>query len=443
MDNTLTSGNLFKTMARFSVPYLISSFLQTFYGLADLFITGHFNGAAQVTAVSVGSQITHMLTVIIVGLAMGTTVSISHAIGASDKKRVAHTIGNSVIVFAIMAIVTMILLLFNTSNIVYLLNTPTESFNSAKSYLIVCFIGVPFIVAYNVISSIFRGLGDTKSPMIFVGIAGVINVGLDYVLIGPFSMGATGAAIATVLSQAVSVILALIAIRRLNMGITLSKECFQIKDAITKKILYIGVPIACQDGLIQVSFLIITMIANSRGLEIATAVGIVEKVISFLFLVPSAMLSTVSAITAQCVGAGLHERGQKTLKYGVSFCIGFGAVVILICQFMAPAIVSLFVQDEPQVVIYGAQYLRSYSADCLVAGIHFCFSGYFSAYGKSMYSFIHNVTSIIVVRIPGTYLASILFPATLFPMGMAAPGGSLLSVIICLILYFRLKKRDL
>ena len=200
----------------------------------------------------------------------------------------------------------------------------------------------------------------------------------------------------------------------------------------------IGVPVAFQEGLIQVSFLVITAIANSRGVNVAAAVGIVEKIISFLFLVPSSMLSTVSAVTAQNAGAGKHDRGRLALRYGISVCVSVGFVVFLICQFASEGIVGLFVVNEPEVVRLGGQYLRSYSIDCAVAGIQFCFSGYFSAYGKSQYSFLHNIISIATVRIPGAWFASVLFPATLYPMGLAAPMGSLLSSVICVFLYRRL-----
>ncbi len=435
MKNNLTTGNLGKAMLHFSLPYLIACFLQTFYGMADLFITGRYNGAEQVTAVSIGSQVMHMLTVVVVGLAMGTTVCVSHAVGAKDWKRTSRSIGNSILIFAVLAVVSTGLLLLGVPFILNLLQTPSEALHAARQYLLICFAGVPFIIAYNVISSIFRGLGDTKRPMVFVAIAGVFNVGLDYVLIGICGLGAAGAALATVSAQAISVLLALVSMKKMETHVQLKREDFRFQAEITKNLLGIGTPIACQDGLIQISFLTITMIANMRGLAVATAVGIVEKIISFLFLVPSAMLSTVSTIAAQNVGAGFHERGRKTLRYGICFCIGFGIVISLICQVAAGDMVGLFVSGEPEIVAYGIQYLHAYCLDCIFAGIHFCFSGYFSAYGKSMYSFAHNMISTVTVRVPGSYLASILFPATLYPMGLAAPAGSLLSAIICVGLY--------
>ena len=440
MQKDLTRGNLFGKMMQFAVPFLIACFLQTFYGMADLFITGQFNGAAAVSAVSVGSQVMHMLTVVIVGLAMGTTVCVSRCVGAGDKKQAAGFIGNSAVLFAGFAAVLTIVLLLCTGGILKILSVPGEALVQARNYLLICFIGVPFITAYNVISSIFRGMGDTKSPMIFVAIAGLINVGFDYILIGPMGMGAAGAAIATVGSQAFSVVIALYFLIRGKEAMQISRRDFVPDGRYLGQLLGIGLPVAFQEGMIQVSFLVITAIANSRGVNGAAAVGIVEKIISFLFLVPSSMLSTVSAVTAQNAGAGKHERGRLALRYGIAVCVSVGLVVFVICQFASEGIVGLFVVNEPDVVRLGGQYLRSYSIDCAVAGIQFCFSGYFSAYGKSQYSFLHNIISIATVRIPGAWLASVLFPATLYPMGLAAPMGSLLSSVICVFLYRRLAR---
>ena len=437
MKNNLTEGSIIKGMMSFSVPYLISCFLQTFYGMADLFITGQFNGAASISAVAVGSQLMHMLTVMIIGLAMGSTVVISRAVGARDEDRAAAGIGNTLTVFAVTALVLTIGLLFVRGPVVRVLRVPAEAVGEAGAYITICFAGIPFITAYNVISSIFRGLGDTRRPMVFVAIAGVLNVGLDYLLIGPCAMGAAGAALATVISQAGSVVLALISLRRFETGVRLTKEKMRYDTGVTKQILGIGVPVALQDGLIQISFLVITAIANSRGVDVAAAVGIVEKIISFLFLVPSAMLSTVSALAAQNAGAGKHERSRRILNIGVLICLGYGAVIFILCQFVSEGIVSLFVRDDMHVVELGGQYLRAYSVDAMLAGVHFCFSGFFSAYGKSVYSFIHNMISAVGIRIPGAYLASVLFPLTLYPMGLAAPLGSLVSVGICLFFYRR------
>lgn len=431
----LTQGPLLPQMMAFAIPYLIACFLQTFYGMADLFITGLFNGAAPITAVSIGSQLMHMLTVIIVGLAMGTTVSISRAVGGGNQKEASCCIGNSVLLSALFSLIGTVLLFLAIDPILSLLKTPAKAFEDTKAYLLICFAGIPFIVAYNVLAGIFRGLGDTRTPMYFVALAGFINLLLDYIFIGPLAMGATGAAAATILSEAVSVLLCLLYLRFANLGLSLTRKDFSFDALRMRTLLAIGLPISCQDGLIQISFLIITAIANSRGVEVAAAVGIVEKVISFLFLVPSAMLSTVAAFAAQNAGAGNDERGRQALRYGIGICILFGLLCTAFVEFHAEWVISLFVTHEPEVVRLGGEYFRTYVIDCIFAGIHFCFSGYFSAYGKSIYSFLHNMISIVTVRVPGTYLAILLFPETLSPMGLAAPMGSLLSAVICVGLY--------
>ena len=433
---SFTEGNIVRGMLRFSVPYLITCFLQTFYGMADLFIVGQFNAPASISAVAVGSQLLHMLTVVIAGFAMGSTVLIGRSVGAGNRRGIAGAVSTTFAVFAALAAgLTVILLLF-TNPIIVLLKVPAAAVPEAAAYMRICFWGVVFITAYNVVSAVFRGLGDTRRPMYYVAAAGILNIGLDWLLVGPLGMGAGGAARATVVSQGVSVLLGLIALKRYH-GDAFHRGARPDRDD-AGKILGVGVPIALQEGLIQISFLVITMIANSRGVEVAAAVGIVEKVISFLFLVPSAMLSTVSALSAQNAGAGRHDRSRQVLCIGCLICAGFGAVVFVLCQPLAPHIVSLFVKqgDNVEAVVrLGGQYLRTYSLDCMLAGIHFCFSGFFSAYGKSGYSFLHNIISIITFRIPGAWAAAVLFPQTLYAMGIAAPMGSLLSVVICLVLY--------
>lgn len=440
MQKDLTQGNIFKTLIRFSLPYLLSCFLQTFYGLADLFITGQFNGASTISAVSIGSQVMHMLTVIIVGLAMGSTVTISRAIGAKKDEEAAKGIGNTISLFLLFSILTTGILILAVNGIVRAVSTPKEAISQTKGYLLICFAGVPAITAYNVISSVFRGLGDSKSPMYFVAVAGIINVILDVVFIGPLHMGATGAALATVISQTLSVLFALFSLKRKGLGLKIRREDLIPQKGTLSAILKVGIPIAFQDGFIQISFLVITAIANHRGVVAAASVGIVEKIISFLFLVPSAMLSSVSAIVAQNAGAGRHERGTRVLQYAIAISISFGAVAAVLCQIFPRQILSLF-SDEEAVIEMGCQYLRSYVLDCIFASIHFCFSGYFCAYGKAFCSFIHNLISIILVRVPGAYLASVFFPATLLPMGFAAPAGSLLSSLICIGIFFHYREK--
>ena len=440
MQNDLTTGSVFRNVVSFSLPYLLSYFLQTLYGMADLFIIGQFEGVASTTAVSIGSQVMHMLTVMLVGLAMGATVSIAQATGGGDKKRTASAIGNTVTLFMLLSLALTALLLALRGGIVSIMSTPEEAVQGTLAYLTVCFIGIPFITAYNIIASIFRGLGDSKSPMYFIAAACVVNIGLDFFFMGALRLGPAGAALGTTLSQAVSVLLALCVILK-RRSIRLSKSDFCPRKATMKDILSIGLPVAAQDGFIQVSFMLITIMANQRGLTDAAAVGIVEKIISFLFLVPSSMLSTVSALGAQNIGAGKYDRVDKILRYAIAIGVGFGAVMALLMQFIAPSMVRPFTSDEA-VVKAGAAYIRSYIFDCLFAGIQFSFSGYFCAWGRSGLSFLHNTLSILLVRVPGAWLACRFFPQTLVPMGLAPACGSLFSSIVCVLLYRWMKRQN-
>lgn len=439
MERDLTSGSIFKNVIAFSLPYLLSYFLQTLYGMADLFIIGQFEGAISTTAVSIGSQIMHMLTVMIVGLAMGSTVSIGQAIGAKNRKDEAKYIGNTVTLFLSLSLIITLLLLISRNGIIKLMSTPAEATEGTKAYLTICFIGIPMITGYNIISSIYRGMGDSKSPMLFIAIACTANIALDYLFIGTLKMGAAGAALGTTLSQSVSVIISFIAIRK-RRSIRIDKSDFIISKENISKILKIGIPVSLQDGFIQISFVIITIIANKRGLIDAAAVGIVEKIMGFMFLVPSAMLSTVSALGAQNIGAGRKDRAMKTLLYALLIAITLGAIIVITVEFAAYPLVSLFTNDEA-VARAGAEYLRGYIGDSFFGGIQFSFSGFFCAIGHSEISFLHNVLSILIVRIPGALLASKYFPSTLFPMGLASTFGSLFSGIICLIAFIILKKR--
>lgn len=446
MERNLTSGSVLGNVVLFSLPYLLSYFLQTLYGMADLFIIGQFEGVASTTAVSISSQVMHMLTVMIVGLAMGSTVSIGQAVGGGDKRKAAKAIGNTVTLFMLLSVALTVILLILADSIVSVMSTPSEAVSGTVDYLTICFLGIPFITAYNIISSIFRGMGDSKSPMYFIAVACAANIILDFIFMGAMHMGPSGAALGTVLSQAISVCIALVFIRKHSSGLHLEKSDFYPDRVIMPDLLRIGVPIALQDGFIQVSFVIITIIANRRGLNDAAAVGIVEKIISFLFLVPSSMLSTVSALGAQNIGARKPERARMTLYYAVLIASIFGIVISLIMQAAADSVVALFTDasqpDGAAVVRLGGQYMRGYVWDTLFAGIHFSFSGYFCAIGKSLLSFLHNICAIILVRIPGAYIASMLFPDTLFPMGLATTLGSLASVIICFIAFMILRHRN-
>ena len=436
----LTQGSIIGNITTFSLPYMLAYFLQILYGLADLFVIGQYCGVDSTTAVSNGAQVMYMVTVVLIGLAMGTTVLTARAIGAKDPVRTRAVVGNTVTMFAIIAVVLMVVLLCLRGWIVGVMDTPAEALNGMEHYLTICFVGIPFIIAYNIIASIFRGLGDSKSPMYFVAVACVVNIILDYFFIGVLELGAMGAALGTTLSQAASVLFALCYIRRHKGMLDISRSDLRPQRDVIKLILKIGLPIAIQDGFIQISFLAITVIANGRGLVDAAAVGIVEKFIGLVFIVPSAMLSTVSAISAQNIGANKMPRAKQTLRTAMLITSVYGLVVSITLQFIPQVAVGLFTSDS-QVLAQGSDYLRGYVWDCIFASIHFCFSGFFTACGYALISFLHNSLSIVCARVPLAWLSSMLYPDTLYPMGLSTCTGSFISCLICIGAYWWLKRK--
>lgn len=436
----LTQGSIIGNIMTFSLPYMLAYFLQILYGLADLFVIGQYCGVDSTTAVSNGAQVMYMVTVVLIGLAMGTTVLTARAIGAKDPERTRAVVGNTVTMFAIIAVVLMVVLLCLRGWIVGVMDTPTEALNGMEHYLTICFIGIPFIIAYNIIASIFRGLGDSKSPMYFVAVACVVNIILDFFFIGVLELGAMGAALGTTLSQAASVLFALCYIRRHKGVLDISHSDLRPQRDVIKLILKIGLPIAMQDGFIQISFLAITVIANGRGLVDAAAVGIVEKFIGLVFIVPSAMLSTVSAISAQNIGANKMPRAKQTMRTAMLITSVYGLVVSITLQFIPQVAVGLFTSDS-QVLAQGSDYLRGYVWDCIFASLHFCFSGFFTACGYALISFLHNSLSIVCARVPLAWLSSMLYPDTLYPMGLSTCAGSFISCLICIGAYWWLKRK--
>lgn len=295
MEKNLAKGSALRNIVTFSAPFLLANLLQTLYGMADLFIVGQFNGAASISGVSIGSQVMHMLTVMIIGLTMGTTVRIGHAVGRHDLPGTRQIVGNSIVLMMGVSVILAVILFFAADGIAAVMLTPPVAMDETRLYLQICFLGLPLICAYNVISAIFRGYGDSRTPMYFVLVACICNILLDYLFIGGCGMRAAGAAAGTVAAQGISVLFALYVTVRRNL-VELSRSDFQLRSDILDQVIRTGLPICLQDGCIQISFVIITVIANSRGVEIAAAVGITEKIIGFFFLVPSSLLASVSAI---------------------------------------------------------------------------------------------------------------------------------------------------
>ena len=394
---------------------------------------------------------------------MGTTVLIGRSSGENDRAMIKKTIQSSVWILIILSFVLTLLMLLNGQIIAVWMQTPAKALAETKTYIHICSIGIPFIVMFNVNAAIMRGMGNSKTPMQIVGISGLCNVVGDFILSGMLHNGVAGVAVATAASQAVSALISLIALRRLESAssrialehpdsgssrITLehpdSDSChfpFAPDGYCTKKIFAVGLPIAMQDTLINISFMILTLVANRRGLEASSAVGIVEKLISFMFLVPSSMMSAVSTFTAQNSGAHKYDRIHECIIFSIVVTAGFGALMCLISWTIPDILTSIFTKD-PRVIEYAGEYIRSYSIDCILVGVTFALNGYLNGIGNSLVTFIHNTLAIFAVRIPAAFLLSSMFPDTMFPMGFASPLGSLFSIIF-LVIYFSVKNKKL
>ena len=437
---SLTEGKVAPTLVRFALPFMLSSLLQSLYGAADLFVVGQYAGAAAVSGVSIGSQIMSTVTMLILSLSMGGTVLIGNCIGQKNDEGAATAIGTMASLFGLFALILTPLMLLGTDAGVALMQTPPEAVADARDYVFTCSLGLPFIIGYNALSGIFRGLGDSKTPVYFVALATVINIVADFVLVGGLKMGATGAAIATVAAQGLSFLAALVWMCKTGFSFPFTRRHLRLDGHAAKRILKVGAPLALQSTSVHLSFLIITAIINTMGLIASAAVGVTEKIMAFAFLPPDAFAAAVAAMTAQNIGAGKPERALQSLKWSIVFSLVFG---LLVCGFanLFPEVLPAIFTTDGAVIRAAGLYMRTYSVDCILVAFVFSFNNYFSGCGNAMISMIHNVIATFAVRIPVTLVMSRLPDASLLHMGLAAPAASLLSIFICAGYFLWLRKK--
>ncbi|HIS10581.1 MAG TPA: MATE family efflux transporter [Candidatus Avibacteroides excrementipullorum] len=427
----LTKGSVPKVLMQFAMPYLLANVLQALYGGADLFVVGRFDDAASVAGVAIGSQVMQTVTGIILGLTAGITVLIGIATGARDEKKAAATIGSAVWLFAIIGAVLTLLMTVWHDTIATAMHTPPEAMTDTRYYLLICSLGIPFIIGYNVVFGIMRGLGDSRSPLYFVALACVINIVLDFVLVGGCHMRAAGAATATIASQGISFAAALCYLHRKGFRFPFTRRDIRLNGILSKRIIKLGTPIALQDALINISFLIITVIVNRMGVTASAALGVVEKLIVFAMLPPVAISSAVAAMTAQNYGAGLTDRMNRCLKSGIGMALVFGTAFCIYSQFLPETLMGIFTNDAP-VIELGAEYLHGYSIDCIIVSFVFCINSYFSGQGNSLFPMVHSLIATFLFRIPLSWIFSHIAPTSLFPMGFAPPLATMVSLAICL-----------
>ncbi|MDE5994658.1 MAG: MATE family efflux transporter [Oscillospiraceae bacterium] len=428
-----TEGKIFSPLIRFALPVLLALFLQAMYGAIDLLIVGQFGGnyaEVFVSAVSTGSQIMMTLTVVITGLAMGLTVYVGEKIGAGERDEAGEIIGSGISLFAMISIALTVIMVFASSALAQLMHAPAEAFDNTVLYVAICSAGTLFIVAYNLVGSIFRGIGDSKIPLLTVAIACVLNILGDLLFVAIFNMGASGAAIATVFAQAMSVFLSLRIIRKRKLPFDFSRKYLRPNTIHIKSILKLGTPIALQDLLVSISFLVIIAIVNNIGLAESAGVGVAEKVCAFIMLIPSAYMQSMSAFVAQNIGALKYERAKKALRYGIASSFAVSIVIGYFSFFHGDILAGIFAKNA-DIIAPAAEYLKAYAIDCLLTSFLFCFIGYFNGCGNTTFVMIQGVIGGICVRLPVSWAMSKILPVSLFRIGLATPISTVVQIILC------------
>ena len=436
-----TEGKILPQLLSFAFPVLLALFLQAMYGAVDLLVVGQFAAAEDVSAVSTGSQIMHSITTVITGLAMGLTVLVGQRIGEKRPELAGEAIGNGICLFGTMAAGLTLIMVIGSEAAATLMHAPEEAFSQTADYIRICSAGTLFIVAYNLLGSIFRGIGDSKMPLITVAIACVINIVGDLLFVAVFQMGAAGAAFATVLAQAVSVVLSLLIIKKrpLPFDFRLKAVCFGRKNI--KKILGIGTPIALQELLVGISFLVITAIVNSMGVIASAGVGVAEKLCGFVMLVPSSFMQAMSAFVAQNMGARKPERAKKALFCGIGTSLLAGVVLFYVSFFHGDLLSAIFARDH-QVILASADYLKSYAIDCLFTAFLFCFMGYFNGCEKTFFVMLQGIVGAFLIRIPVAWLMSKQAGVTLFMLGLATPCSTVVQIVCCVTYFVLLERKE-
>ncbi len=435
-----TQGKILSPLIRFALPVLATLFLQTMYGAVDMMVVGQFATAADVSAVSTGSWLMQLVTSFVVGIAMGTTILLGRRIGEGKPEEAGKIIGASITLFAIIGIAITAIMEAFAVPIAKIMQTPPEAFGATVEYLRICSGGSLFIVAYNVLGSIFRGIGNSRMPLMTVSIACACNIAGDYLLVGVFHMATAGAAIATVAAQAISVLISLLVIRRQQLPFSFHRKDIAFDTMRMGHIFRLGFPIAFQDLLVSISFLAITAIVNTLGVVASAGVGVAEKLCGFIMLVPSAFNQSMATFVSHNMGAQKPGRAKRALAYGIGLSFVVGALMAYVSFFHGDLLAGIFARD-PEVIAAAAEYLKAYAIDCLLVSFLFCMIGYFNGCGKTMFVMVQGIIGAFGVRIPVSLIMSRLVPVSLFQVGLATPCSSFLQILLCAGFFFYLSKR--
>lgn len=425
----LTEGSIYRRLLVFAVPYLLANLIQALYGAVDMAVVGWFANAAGISAVSVGSQVMQIVTSLVSGLTMGGTILIANYFGAGRREDTARTVSTMLTLFSLAAVAFTVMTALCAHPILKALKTPEEAYGQAYQYVIICTCGIVFIFGYNAVSAIMRGLGDSRSPLLFVSVACISNIVLDLALVGGLSMGAAGAALATAASQGISLVLAVAYLRRRDFLFDFKLKSFRLYGDKARALLRLGFPISLQECTVNLSFLIIAAIVNTLGVVPSAAVGIAGKFEGFAMLPASAFSSAIASMAAQNIGAGRPERARATLNAGVVSSLAAAVIFFAWAQAAPTSIMAIF-RADPQVAMAGAEYLRAFSWDFLMVSFVFCMNGFLNGCGCTTFSMINGVLSTLVARVPFAFLLSRVMASSLFGVGLAAPLASFVSIVV-------------
>ncbi|MEE0389136.1 MATE family efflux transporter [Agathobaculum sp.] len=442
MSNTadFTQGSILKKLCRFMLPVLGALILQAAYGAVDLLVVGRFGSTSGLSAVSTGSQVLNLVTFVVTQLAMGVTVLIARYIGEKREKEIGAVLGGAAVVFTILAGCLFVLLVLFARPISVLMQAPQEALALTASYVRICGCGILFIVAYNVLSAVFRGLGDSRSPLLFVLVACLVNVAGDLVLVAGLHLDAAGAALATVLAQAVSVGCALAILRRKKLPFTFRKSDVRLNEQ-CRRFLAIGLPLALQEFLTQLSFLALCAFVNRLGLAASSGYGVASKIVSFVMLVPSALMQSMASFVAQNIGAGNVKRAKKSMFTGIAVGVAFGIVMFALVLRKGDVLAGLFSTDA-EVVRRGFEYLRGFAPETIVTAVLFSMVGYFNGSNQTLWVMIQGLIQTLLVRLPLAYYMSIQPNASLTKIGMSAPVATVVGIVLNIGCFLYLNRRD-
>ena len=419
-ESYLTQGSVLKTLLLFAIPFLIANILQSLYGAVDLFVVGKYCSAESVAAVSTGTQVTQIVTSLITGLTLGSTILIGQYTGMRNTQKVKETVGTTLTIFAMVAVALTIGMLAFERQILTLLRTPAESFALTMEYVTVCALGNIFICGYNAISAILRGCGDSYRPMIFVGVACIINIILDFIFVRYGGLGVKGTALATVISQAVSMIISILYLKRRNFLFDFKSSSFRSTGEITKKLAVIGIPISFQELMVRISFLYLTMVMNGCGVYAAAVVGVSSKYDVFAMLSATSMANALAAITAQNIGAGKPKRARKSLWYGLGIALAAAFAFWAWAQLDAASMIRVFTKDE-NVIQAGIPFFQSCSYDYIMVALVFCLNGYLNGRQKTLWTMISCSAGALFLRIPMVWYFGRHYAGDLGMLGRIAP----------------------